>query len=60
MLFNGSPKEVVGGTIETYDLKNLLDLKLEVISPNQVPPENLAEPEIKRPGFMVYDDWFFN
>ena len=45
-------------TIETYDLKNLLDLKLEVISPNQVPPENLAEPEIKRPGFMVYDDWF--
>jgi hypothetical protein len=31
---------------------------LNVIAPNQTPPEVPHEPEINRPGFMVYDDWF--
>ncbi len=56
-LFNGSPKEIIEGTTATDDLQNSSDLKLEVISPSHVLPEILAEPEIKRPGFMVYDDW---
>ncbi|KTD14773.1 inner membrane protein [Legionella gratiana] len=58
VLFEGSPKDIVEGTIDTDNLENFIDIKLEVISPNHVPPENLNEPEIKRPGYMVYDDWF--
>ncbi|MDP3559023.1 MAG: DUF927 domain-containing protein [Legionellaceae bacterium] len=31
---------------------------LEIIAPTEVPSEFPLEPEIKRPGFKVYDDWF--
>ncbi|MFW2572114.1 DUF927 domain-containing protein [Legionella sp. 29fVS95] len=55
---NDYPEETIEGTTTTDDLQDPSDFKLEVISPHQVSPEILTEPEIKRPGFMVYDDWF--
>ncbi|CEG61858.1 DUF927 domain-containing protein [Legionella micdadei] len=59
--FNGSLEEIIQGTegtLSTEDLQDPSSFKLEAISPHHVPPEISAEPEIKRPGFMVYDDWF--
>lgn len=58
ILFHGSPVEVIEGTTTVDVSQNLSDFRLEVISPNHVLPEVITEPEIKRPGFMVYDDWF--
>ncbi|KTC81712.1 DUF927 domain-containing protein [Legionella brunensis] len=55
---NGSPEKTIKGTTTTDNLQDSSNFKLEVISPNQVPPEIITEPKIKRPGFMVYDDWF--
>lgn len=55
---NGSLDEIIKGTKEATDLKNSVDFELNVIAPIHIPPEIPTEPEINRPGFMVYDDWF--
>jgi putative DNA primase/helicase len=55
---NGSLPGTIEGTTTPNDIQNSSEFKLEAILPNHVQPEILIEPEIERPGFMVYDDWF--
>lgn len=53
----GSPQEVIEGT-EVSELQISFDIELEAVVPSEVPPDNPIEPEIKRPTYKVYDDWF--
>lgn len=55
---NASPDKPIEGITTSDDLQEPSDFKLEIISFNDVQPEILNEPEIKLPGYMVYDDWF--
>jgi putative DNA primase/helicase len=50
--YNGPSKEVTKGTEGT------IGFELEAISPSESPPDKLVEPEIQRPTYKVYDDWF--
>jgi putative DNA primase/helicase len=49
---SSSPAGVIKGTERT------IDIELESISPCETPPEEPPEPEIQRPSYKVYDDWF--
>lgn len=48
--------EVTQGVDNESIITDIFDL--DIISPAETPPEFPIEPEIKRPFFKVYDDWF--
>lgn len=50
--YNGSLKEMTKRTEGT------VSFELESVYPLESPPDELVEPEIERPSYRVYDDWF--
>lgn len=50
--YNGSLEETTKRTEGT------VSFELESVSPLESPPDELVEPEIERPSYKVYDDWF--
>lgn len=55
----GSLEKITEGTQDiTNDSSTETNFDLDFIVPADSPSENPIEPEIKRPGFKVYDDWF--
>jgi putative DNA primase/helicase len=53
-----SLEKITGGMHDTdKELQTISSFDLELIVPSETPPESPIEPEIKRPSFMVYEDW---